>query len=282
MRKHIFKKIAGTTGIAAVLAVGMLLPQTASAAPVNSESLQNYQKTVKKLLETQWWGKWLIQYPAELPTAPGKDSEQAGKPEAPSADKPSTEKPSTEKPSAEKPDKDHPSSTDQPSTSQPATPKAPTASKPSTDASQPKPGNTTAPSRPSAPSQPAGTTEQSDFAAQVVKLVNEERAKSGLKPLTVHDRLTTMAVDKAKDMSNNNYFSHTSPTHGSPFDMMKAYGISYRYAGENIAMGQRSPEEVMKSWMNSQGHRENILSPNFTMIGVGYYNGYWVQEFISQ
>jgi uncharacterized protein YkwD len=64
--------------------------------------------------------------------------------------------------------------------------------------------------------------------------------------------------------------------------MMKAYGISYGYAGENIAKGQRSPQEVMDAWMNSQGHRENILSPNFTMIGVGYYNGYWVQEFISQ
>ena len=71
-------------------------------------------------------------------------------------------------------------------------------------------------------------------------------------------------------MQTKNYFSHTSPTYGSPFDMMKAYGISYKSAGENIAMGQRSPEEVVQAWMNSQGHRENIMNPNFTHIGVGH------------
>ncbi|MUG65985.1 serine protease [Paenibacillus campinasensis] len=280
MSKHNFKKIAGTTGIAAVLAVGMLLPQTASAAPAKSEPIQNYQQAVQKLLEGQWWGKWLIQYQVELPSVPGKGQAV----DKPSAEVPAEDKPAANKPSAEKPTPSKPS-TDQPSTSQPDKPKAPVAETPSAsqpESSQPGSGNNAAPSRPSAPAQPADTTDQSSFAAQVVKLVNDERAKAGLSPLTVHDRLTTMAVDKAKDMSDNNYFSHTSPTHGSPFDMMKAYGISYRYAGENIAMGQRSAEEVMNAWMNSQGHRENILSPNFTMIGVGYYNGYWVQEFISQ
>lgn len=141
---------------------------------------------------------------------------------------------------------------------------------------------TNKPSTPSKPSEPSNTTDKSTFASQVVTLVNQERAKAGLKALTVNERLTGMALDKAKDMNNNKYFSHTSPTYGSPFDMMKKYGISYKYAGENIAMGQKTPEEVMKSWMNSEGHRQNILSPNFTMIGVGYYNGYWVQEFISQ
>lgn len=93
--------------------------------------------------------------------------------------------------------------------------------------------------------------------------------------------LTKMALDKAKDMYNNGYFDHNSPTYGSPFDMMKKYGISYRYAGENIAKGQRTPQEVMTAWMNSSGHRANILSPNFTTIGVAYYNGVWVQEFIA-
>jgi uncharacterized protein YkwD len=90
-----------------------------------------------------------------------------------------------------------------------------------------------------------------------------------------------MALDKAKDMYNKGYFDHNSPTYGSPFDMMKQYGISYRYAGENIAKGQRTPQEVMTAWMNSPGHRANILSANFTTIGVAYYNGVWVQEFIS-
>jgi len=121
----------------------------------------------------------------------------------------------------------------------------------------------------------------SAYAAQVVALVNKERANAGLSPLAEDSALSNMALDKAKDMYTNNYFDHTSPTYGSPFDMMKAYGISYSYAGENIAKGQRDPEEVMNAWMNSTGHRENILSPNYTKIGVAYYNGEWVQEFIA-
>ncbi|WP_068499664.1 CAP domain-containing protein [Paenibacillus kribbensis] len=130
--------------------------------------------------------------------------------------------------------------------------------------------------------QSAGSNAQlskSQFAAEVVKLVNNERSKNGLKPLTSDAKLTEVALAKAKDMSNNNYFSHTSPTYGSPFDMMKKFGVSYTYAGENIAMGQQTPQEVMKAWMNSQGHRENILKAEYTQIGVAYYNGYWVQEF---
>ncbi|MDQ0915105.1 CAP domain-containing protein [Paenibacillus sp. V4I5] len=122
---------------------------------------------------------------------------------------------------------------------------------------------------------------QSTFASQVVNLVNQERSKAGLRPLTGNSALTAMALDKAKDMYNNGYFDHTSPTYGSPFDMMSKYGIRYSYAGENIAKGQQTPEAVMKAWMNSPGHRQNILSPNFTQIGVAFYNGEWVQEFIS-
>lgn len=93
-----------------------------------------------------------------------------------------------------------------------------------------------------------------------------------------------MAHEKSRDMSANGYFSHISPTYGSPFDMMKKYGITYRYAGENIAMGQRTPEEVVKAWMNSEGHRKNILSPNYNYIGVGYVaqGNYWTQEFIGK
>ncbi|HEY8529012.1 MAG TPA: CAP domain-containing protein [Paenibacillaceae bacterium] len=119
------------------------------------------------------------------------------------------------------------------------------------------------------------------FASEVVRLVNAERAKAGLAPLKVHNELTRVALHKAKDMYHNNYFSHQSPTYGSPFDMMRSYGISFRYAGENIAKGQRSPQEVMNAWMNSSGHRANILNGNFTHIGVAYYNGVWVQMFIG-
>jgi uncharacterized YkwD family protein len=118
------------------------------------------------------------------------------------------------------------------------------------------------------------------FADQVAALVNQERAKAGLSPLAYDKALSAMALDKAKDMYHNRYFSHNSPTYGSPFDMMRSYRISYSYAGENIAMGQRSPQEVMNAWMNSPGHRQNILNPNYTKIGVAYYNGVWVQEFI--
>lgn len=124
----------------------------------------------------------------------------------------------------------------------------------------------------------------SAYEQKVVDLTNQERAKNGLPALKVDLSLSKMARDKSQDMSTNHYFSHTSPTYGSPFDMMKKYGITYRYAGENIAMGQRTPEEVVTAWLNSEGHRKNILSPNFTYIGVGYVaNGnYWTQEFIGK
>ncbi|PRX74020.1 putative YkwD family protein [Cohnella sp. SGD-V74] len=175
---------------------------------------------------------------------------------------------------------------------------APVVSKPSTGGGNSGSGQVTKPGKPSQPSKPStgnngntgsGNTgnsgsevSNSAFATQVVTLVNQERAKAGLKPLaSTNAALTKMALDKAKDMYNNGYFDHNSPTYGSPFDMMKKYGINYRYAGENIAKGQRTPQEVMNAWMNSPGHRANILSANFTTIGVAYYNGVWVQEFIS-
>lgn len=126
---------------------------------------------------------------------------------------------------------------------------------------------------------PVATT--SSYASQVVAMVNQERAKAGLKPLAVNAKLASMALVKAKDMKNNRYFDHNSPTYGSPFDMMKSFGITYRYAGENIAMGQRNPREVMTAWMNSPGHKANILNANYSSIGVAYYNGEWVQEFIG-
>nr|WP_245247285.1 MULTISPECIES: CAP domain-containing protein [unclassified Paenibacillus] len=129
--------------------------------------------------------------------------------------------------------------------------------------------------------QGTGSTTQSSYASQVVSLVNQERAKAGLQPLASDSALTKVALDKAKDMYNNGYFDHTSPTYGSPFDMMRSYGIRYSYAGENIAKGQRTPQEVMNAWMNSPGHRQNIMSPNFNKIGVAYYNGVWVQLFIK-
>ncbi|MED3564260.1 CAP domain-containing protein, partial [Bacillus xiapuensis] len=135
---------------------------------------------------------------------------------------------------------------------------------------------------PSKTTQSSGTLSANE--QKVVDLTNQERAKYGLPALKVDLTLSKMAHEKSRDMSANGYFSHTSPTYGSPFDMMKKYGITYNYAGENIAMGQKTPEEVVKAWMNSEGHRKNILNPNYNYIGVGYVadGNYWTQEFIGK
>lgn len=121
------------------------------------------------------------------------------------------------------------------------------------------------------------------YEKEVVELVNAERAKYGLDALKLSENLCIKARVKSQDMADNNYFSHNSPTYGSPFDMMKALGVSYRSAGENIAMGYATPEAVVTAWMNSQGHRENILSEKYTQIGVGYVadGNYWTQWFIG-
>lgn len=129
------------------------------------------------------------------------------------------------------------------------------------------------------------TKDASQFEQKVVDLVNQERQKQGLKPLTLNKKLSDVARTKSKDMMDKGYFDHNSPTYGSPFDMMKQFGIEYTTAGENIAKGQQSPEDVMNAWMNSDGHRKNILNPDFTEIGVGYVKGdttYWTQQFIGK
>jgi uncharacterized YkwD family protein len=163
---------------------------------------------------------------------------------------------------------------------QPQQPTAPAPEQPV----QPKP---TAPvqEQPTKPSEGTSTSSQvSAYEQQVVDLTNQERAKQGLPALKLDTELSKVAKEKSLDMKNNRYFSHTSPNYGSPFDMMKQFGISYRAAGENIAMGQRSPEEVVNAWMNSEGHRKNILSSSFTHIGVGHVadGNYWTQMFIGK
>jgi uncharacterized YkwD family protein len=138
-----------------------------------------------------------------------------------------------------------------------------------------------------APSDNGSETDSSDnidnlsYEEQVVALVNEQRAANGLAPLTLSAELSDVARAKSQDMRDNNYFSHTSPTYGSPFDMLATFGISYRTAGENIAMGYATPEAVVNAWMNSSGHRANILNSSYTQIGVGYVadGNYWTQLF---
>lgn len=122
---------------------------------------------------------------------------------------------------------------------------------------------------------------------EVIRLTNQERAKNGLSPLKADWQLSRVARYKSADMRDKGYFSHTSPTYGSPFTMMKNFNINYRSAAENIAAGQPSAQAVVKAWMESPGHRKNILTPNFTHIGVGYVKGgsygtYWTQMFIQK
>ncbi|MBQ3887691.1 MAG: serine protease [Clostridia bacterium] len=161
----------------------------------------------------------------------------------PSTDKPSADKPSTDKPSTDKP------STDKPSTDKPS----------------------------------VSVTNTSTYEQQVIDLINEIRIKNGLSPLTENTALSRCAKAKSQDMHDKRYFSHQSPTYGSPFDMMKQFGITYRTAGENIAMGQSTPQAVVNAWMNSEGHRANILNASFTQIGMGYVadGHYWTQQFIG-
>ena len=131
---------------------------------------------------------------------------------------------------------------------------------------------------------PSVSSSVASFESEVVRLVNAERSKAGLAPLTQDWQLSRVARYKSQDMKDLGYFSHTSPTYGSPFEMMKSFGITYRTAGENIAKGYSTPEAVVKAWMNSPGHRANILNSSYTHLGVGYVaqGSYWTQMFISK
>ena len=121
---------------------------------------------------------------------------------------------------------------------------------------------------------------------EVFNLINVQRQNNGLQALKIDSELQRVARIKAQDMVNNNYFSHTSPTYGSPFDMMKSFGIKYNTAGENIA-GNSSNSAAVTAWMNSEGHRKNILTSSFNYTGVGVVNGskygkIYVQMFIGK
>ncbi|NLM05031.1 MAG: sporulation protein [Clostridiales bacterium] len=116
---------------------------------------------------------------------------------------------------------------------------------------------------------------------EMVKYVNQARAEAGLRPLEVDSDLSNVARIKSKDMKDNNYFSHTSPTYGSPFQMMSRFGIKYRSAAENIAINS-SVRGAHNAFMNSTGHRNNILNPNMTHIGIGIVDNYYTQMFIQK
>jgi uncharacterized YkwD family protein len=106
----------------------------------------------------------------------------------------------------------------------------------------------------------------------MVNLVNRERTANGLSALQVDTQLVQLARMKSQDMITNNYFSHTSPTYGSPFQMLTNAGVRYRAAGENIA-GNRTVEAAHTALMNSSGHRANILGSSYTHVGIGVVSG---------
>lgn len=133
----------------------------------------------------------------------------------------------------------------------------------------------------------AGGTANAGTESSVLSLVNAERSKAGLSPLTLNKQLSDVCRTKAQDMRDNNYFDHISPTYGSPSDMIKKFNIPFGAVGENIAAGQQTPAEVMQGWMNSEGHRRNILDPAYTEMGIGNVQGgemgvYWAQLFINR
>jgi uncharacterized protein YkwD len=136
-----------------------------------------------------------------------------------------------------------------------------------------------------AQSSKAGASSAStSFAGQVIKLTNKERAKSGCKALRSNSLLKSAAQKHSVDMARKDYFSHTGKDGRSPFDRMTDAGYSFSAAAENIAAGQRTPADVVEGWMNSAGHKKNILNCTYTEIGVGYakggsYGTYWTQNF---
>ncbi|MET1014429.1 MAG: CAP domain-containing protein [Paenisporosarcina sp.] len=186
------------------------------------------------------------------------------------------------KPVAKKPEQSPKPVAAKPVAQKPATNTKPVAAKPA-----PAPATTSKPVVAQKPAPTPVAAQSGSISAieqQVLTLTNQERAKGGLKPLATDSALMSTARAKSSDMSKNNYFSHTSPTLGSPFDQMKAKGIQYKAAAENIAMGQRTAAEVVKGWMESPGHRANIMNGNFTHIGIGYdaQGNYWTQQFIQK
>ncbi|HEY8601416.1 MAG TPA: CAP domain-containing protein [Thermomicrobiales bacterium] len=119
------------------------------------------------------------------------------------------------------------------------------------------------------------------FAAEVLRLTNEQRQANGCAPLTANILLRNAAQKHAVDMAEHNYFSHTGLNGSGPSDRITAAGYSIRRWAENIAFGYQTPQDVMDGWMNSTGHRANILNCNLTAIGIGYYDSLWVQDFAS-
>ncbi|AUD24843.1 serine protease [Bacillus cereus] len=275
MKKRVLLSVAAATAL--TLGVSSLDAQAATVQPSNVK-VQNIQhsKVMMKQMSQQELQAFLQSMGVESlaqwqqgnfqPNCfiPGQQPTENVVTEQPTA-KPETQKPVEQKPAEQKPAEEV---------------QKPEAQKPAENNNTQKPAE-----QKPAEQKPAEEAKSlSEFEQRVVELTNAERAKQGLPALKIDNELSKVARIKSEDMQKNNYFDHNSPTYGSPFDMMKKFGISYTSAGENIAQGQRTPEEVVQAWMNSAGHRANILNNGFTHIGVGYVESgnYWTQQFITK
>ncbi|UFH98992.1 CAP domain-containing protein [Bacillus toyonensis] len=278
MKKRVLLSVAAATAL--TLGVSSLDAQAATVQPSNTK-VQNIQhsKVMMKQMNQQelqaflqsmgveslaQWQQGNFQpncfVPGQQPTENVVTEQPTAKPETqkPVEQKPAEQKPAEQKPAEQKPEAQKPAENNN---TQKPTEQKPAEQKPAEEAKS-----------------------LSEFEQRVVELTNAERTKQGLPALKIDTELSKVARVKSEDMQKNNYFDHNSPTYGSPFDMMKKFGISYTSAGENIAQGQRTPEEVVQAWMNSAGHRANILNNGFTHIGVGYVESgnYWTQQFITK
>lgn len=199
----------------------------------------------------------------EIPV-PETPATEAPATECPGTEAPATETPATEAPATETPDTEAPI-IETPGTDLPA-PETPVPEAPAPDTPKPPVTNLPDTQKPEIDA-PAESTHS--YAEQVVKLVNEERTKAGLPALQMDVSITAAANVRAREIKQ--LFSHTRPNGSSFASVLQEQNISFRGAGENIAWGQKSPEQVMHGWMNSSGHRANILNKSFKKIGVGYY-----------
>ena len=270
-----------------ILSLGAITMLTASSMlPVNALSKTCYKKvmTTKSVYIYVNGVKYKLLLTPSCPNVPSKPESTPNNPSTTPQQKPEST-PSTPSTTPQQKPESTPSTTPQQKPeSTPSTPSTTPQQKPESTPSTP---STTPQQKPESTPEQKPSTDFSSYQQQVLDLVNAERTKRGISALTLDSNLSSVATKKSQDMVNKNYFDHTSPTYGSPFDMMKQFGISYRTAGENIAKGQKTPQEVVTAWMNSEGHRKNILNPNFTNLGVGIAKDskgttYWTQMFIGK
>ena len=273
-----------------ILSLGAITMLTASSMlPVNALSKTCYKKvmTTKSVYIYVNGVKYKLPLTPSCPNVPSKPESTPNNPSTTPQQKPESTPNNPSTTPQQKPESTPSTPSTTPQQKPESTPSTPSTTPQQKPESTPSTPSTTPEQKPESTPEQKPSTDFSSYQQQVLDLVNAERTKRGISALTLDSNLSSVATKKSQDMVNKNYFDHTSPTYGSPFDMMKQFGISYRTAGENIAKGQKTPQEVVTAWMNSEGHRKNILNPNFTNLGVGIAKDskgttYWTQMFIGK